>query len=48
MHVLKNPAAPDGSPWYPAAFTGNLVTPEWSLLPARCTAGRDGHDSSPA
>jgi hypothetical protein len=29
MHVLKNPGAPDGSPWYPAAFAGDLVTPEW-------------------
>jgi hypothetical protein len=33
MHVLKNPAAPDGSPWYPAAFSGNLVTPEWTFAP---------------
>ena len=31
MHVLKNPAAPDGSPWYPAAFSGPLVTPEWTF-----------------
>lgn len=31
MHVLKNPAASDGSPWYPASFTGGLVTPEWSF-----------------
>ena len=31
MHVLKNPAASDGSPWYPADFTGGLVTPEWSF-----------------
>jgi Domain of unknown function (4846) len=31
MHVLKNPAATDGSPWYPAAFTGPLVTPEWTF-----------------
>ena len=31
MHVLKNPAAPDGSPWYPATFTGDLVTPEWTF-----------------
>lgn len=29
MHVLKNPAAPDGSPWYPAKFSGPLITPEW-------------------
>ena len=25
MHVLKNPAASDGSPWYPADFTGGLA-----------------------
>jgi Domain of unknown function (4846) len=31
MHVLKNPASADGSPWYPAAFTGELVTPEWNF-----------------
>jgi hypothetical protein len=31
MHVLKNPAAPDGSPWYPAKFEGPLVTPEWTF-----------------
>ena len=29
MHVLKNPAASDGSPWYATAFDGDLVTPEW-------------------
>jgi hypothetical protein len=29
IHVLKNPAAGDGSPWYPAPFGGELVTPEW-------------------
>jgi hypothetical protein len=33
MHVLKNPAAADGAPWYPAAFAGNLVTPEWTFAP---------------
>jgi len=31
MHVLKNPAAVDGSPWYPAAFVGELKTPEWTF-----------------
>lgn len=31
MHVLKNPAATDGSPWYQAAFDGPLVTPEWTF-----------------
>jgi len=33
MHVLKNPAAADGSPWYPAAFDGELITPEWNFAP---------------
>lgn len=31
IHVLKNPAASDGSPWYPAAVTWPLATPEWSF-----------------
>lgn len=31
VHVLKNPSAPDGSPWYPAQFTGDLETPEWKF-----------------
>jgi uncharacterized protein DUF4846 len=31
MHVLKNPASADGSPWYPTQFTGGLITPEWSF-----------------
>ena len=31
MHVLKNPGAADGSPWYPAVFDGELVTPEWTF-----------------
>jgi hypothetical protein len=29
IHVLRNPSDPAGSPWYPADFTGDLVTPEW-------------------
>jgi hypothetical protein len=33
MHILKNPGAADGSPWYPAAFDGPLVTPEWTFSP---------------
>ena len=33
IHVLKNPSAADGSPWYPASFTGPLVTPEWTFPP---------------
>jgi hypothetical protein len=33
MHVLKNPAAIDGSPWYPAALVGELKTPEWTFAP---------------
>ncbi len=31
MHVLKNPGAPDDQPWYPASFSGALVTPEWTF-----------------
>lgn len=31
MHVLKNPGAADGSPWYAATFEGDLVTPEWTF-----------------
>ncbi|MEW5962343.1 MAG: DUF4846 domain-containing protein [Pseudomonadota bacterium] len=31
VHVLKSPAAADGSPWYPAAFAWPLVTPEWTF-----------------
>lgn len=29
MHVLKNPAAADGSPWYEVPKGEQLVTPEW-------------------
>lgn len=29
VHVLKNPAAADGSPWYPINFGVTLNTPEW-------------------
>jgi hypothetical protein len=32
MHVLKNPANADGSPWY-AVPDGALVTPEWTFTP---------------
>ncbi len=31
MHILKNPADAGGSPWYPATFEGDLVTPEWTF-----------------
>lgn len=31
MHILRNPADSNGSPWYPAAFAGPLVTPEWTF-----------------
>lgn len=31
IHVLKNPAADDGSPWYSAAIGETLVTPEWTF-----------------
>jgi hypothetical protein len=29
MHVLKNPADPAASPWYPLEFGDSLPTPEW-------------------
>lgn len=31
IHVLKNPAAADGSPWYPAPVSWPLQTPEWQF-----------------
>ena len=31
IHVLKDPAAPDGSPWYAAPITWPLRTPEWTF-----------------
>lgn len=31
IHILKNPAAADGSPWYSTDFGEELVTPEWSF-----------------
>jgi hypothetical protein len=31
IHVLKNPASNDGSPWYTAAIGEQLVTPEWTF-----------------
>jgi hypothetical protein len=31
MHILKNPAADDGTPWYAAPVDGELVTPEWTF-----------------
>lgn len=48
IHVLKNPAAADGSPWYAAPVVYPFVTPEWTFpagslkrWPARA-AGRKG------
>jgi hypothetical protein len=33
MHVLRNPGAEDGNPWYATAAIGDrLVTPEWVFL----------------
>lgn len=29
IHILRNPSATDGSPWYDAGFGDTLVTPEW-------------------
>ena len=31
IHILQNPAASDGSPWYAAPITWPLVTPEWTF-----------------
>lgn len=31
VHILKNPADSDLSPWYAADFTGDLRTPEWTF-----------------
>jgi hypothetical protein len=31
IHVLKNPNAADGSPWYTTTFGDTLVTPEWQF-----------------
>lgn len=31
IHILKNPAAVDGSPWYDAPITWPLATPEWTF-----------------
>lgn len=31
IHLLKNPEAGDGSPWYPRDFGDLLVTPEWTF-----------------
>lgn len=33
IHVLKNPASPDGSPWYATPVAFPFVTPEW-VFPA--------------
>lgn len=31
IHILKNPAARDGSPWYASPIVWPLVTPEWTF-----------------
>jgi len=31
MHILKNPNAADGSPWYVTPVSDQLVTPEWTF-----------------
>jgi hypothetical protein len=31
IHVLRNLAASEGSPWYPLDFGDRLVTPEWTF-----------------
>ena len=32
IHVLKNPASAEGSPWYPVNFGERLVTPDWTFI----------------
>ncbi|MEM0999551.1 MAG: DUF4846 domain-containing protein [Bacteroidota bacterium] len=31
MHLLRNPTDAQLSPWYPAEFVGDLLTPEWTF-----------------
>ena len=31
IHILKDPASTDGSPWYPAGIGERLVTPDWTF-----------------
>lgn len=38
IHILKNPASSDGSPWYSLDFGERLVTPDWTF--ARTTLRR--------
>jgi hypothetical protein len=34
IHVLRNPSAQDGSPWYSVSdFKQRVYTPEWSFSP---------------
>ncbi|MGL4398136.1 MAG: DUF4846 domain-containing protein [Hyphomicrobium sp.] len=41
IHILKNPANGDGSPWYTPP-TGVLVTPEWTFEPGAWRRFADG------
>lgn len=34
IHILKNPAHKNLSPWYSVRFSGNLETPEWTFTTA--------------
>ena len=46
MHVLKNPANADGSPWYPLAFGDRLVTPEWVFPRESLRTWRDAAEAA--
>ena len=35
IHVLKNPAAPAGNPWYKVVEGQPVVTPEWTFKPGQ-------------
>jgi len=41
VHVLRNPADPDGGPWYRDDFGAQLVTPEWNFCAADLRRFRD-------
>ena len=34
IHVLKNPVAPELSPWYEIDHTPQIITPEWTFRPS--------------
>lgn len=45
IHVLKNPNAPDGSPWYTTTFGDTLDTPEWRFTRQQLKRWKSGATS---